>query len=377
MKISKVRVLKLIGPKRDEPAVFEEEHPYLTKMCNKDVPYEQTFTFVETDEGPVGISLGGFKETKELGELLIGENPLRVEYLWERLYTAKYVRFQYLQSIGILDLALWDLIGKIRGEPVFQLLGGPFREKVPAYAAMLGFSTEPSRAAEASVKQIEKGFRVLKWYLPYNETFGEEGFKRNVELVAAVRRAVGDDIGIAVDFGVSGPEKNSLLYVINLARELEKYNVMWLEEPLNIDDVEAYVRLSKRTSIPLACGERWYNRWQIKELVESGAVSVLQPDPYFAMGITELRKIISLVSVYGLSVIPHANESCVPVAHLLFASPERICPMGEFGVKLNRNFQWFFSEFYAPVEGYFLPPKGPGFGWEIDWGKVVEKVELE
>ena len=377
MKITKVRVFELIGTELGSEALFEVDHPYLGKTSDKNRCYRQFFTEIETDQGLSGLSPGGSWDVKKMGELLIGENPLRMEYLWERLYTAKYVRFQSTQSIAVLDLALWDLAGKFRNEPVYQMLGGPFRDRVPAYAAMLGFSTEPAKAAARSMEWVKKGFKMLKWYLPYNETQGLEGFKQNVEIVKAIREAVGDDVEIILDFGVSGPDKNSLLYMIRFAQAIEPYNIKWLEEPLNFDDVDAYVRLSKSTRIPLACGERLYTRWQINEFVASGAVNVIQPDPYFAMGLTEVRKIISMASVYGLSVIPHANESCIHSAHLIFANPERICPMAEFGIKLNHNFQHFYKDFYMPGDGYFELPKGPGFGYEIDWDKVLQKNELE
>jgi L-alanine-DL-glutamate epimerase-like enolase superfamily enzyme len=376
MKITKIRVFELKGCNRSGIAVFEDSHPYLGKVNDGDLCYNQFFTEIETDEGITGLSLGGSRDTKLLGEILIGENPLRIEYIWERLYNARYVRFQSIQSIAVLDLVLWDLMGKLRGEPVYQLLGGPTREKVPAYAAMLGFSTEPSRAAKASIDMVKKGFRKVKWYLPCNEADGEEGFKKNIDIVKSIREAVGEDIGIILDFGIAKPDKSSLFYMIKLAKRLEQYNIDWLEEPLNFDDLESYVRLSKATTIPLACGERFYSRWQIKDLITTGAINILQPDPFFAMGMTEVRKIISLVSAYGLTVMPHANESCIHTAHLLFSNPERICPMGEFGVKLNHNFQYFYKDFYEPVDGYFQLPKGPGFGYEIDWKKVVNKEEI-
>lgn len=376
MKITKVRVFELVGGERFGEALFEMDHPYLGKKSSWNNNFRQYFTEIETDEGICGLSPGGSLDVKQLGEILIGEDPMRIEYLWERLYTAKYVRLQSTQSIAVLDLALWDLIGKIKNEPVYKLLGGPFREKVPAYAAMLGFSTEPAKAAAKSAEWVKKGFKMLKWYLSYNETDGQAGFEQNVALVKAVREAVGDEVEIILDFGVSGPNKNSLLYMLKFAQKIEPYNIKWLEEPLNFDDLEAYLRLSRSTRIPLACGERLYNRWQIHQFLTSGAINILQPDPYFAMGITELRKIISLASVYGLPVIPHANESCIHSAHLLFANPERICPLGEFGIKLNHIFQYFYKDFYMPVDGYFQLPAGPGFGYEIDWGKVREKKEL-
>jgi L-alanine-DL-glutamate epimerase-like enolase superfamily enzyme len=200
--------------------------------------------------------------------------------------------------------------------------------------------------------------------------------RRNVALIRAVRQAVGDDIEIMVDCLLANPRVNSVLYAIDLARRLEEFRPTWLEEPLPFDDLDAYAALARATRIPIAFGEHHYSRWQIRQLIESGAPSVLQPDPNAAGGITEMRKIIALASTYGVPVVPHGNESCRNALHLLFASPERVCPLGEWGAKINANIQYFFTDIYAPQNGYFEPPTGPGFGYTLDPTKIVRRVEL-
>lgn len=374
MKITNVRVLELEGPPRSGLALYETARGGLAP--NEVSPYRHRFTQIETDEGLTGLSYGGSAEVKALGQALIGEDPLRVEYLWERLYAGTYYRFQRITGMAVLDLALWDLVGKIKGEPVYRLLGGPCRQRVRAYAGMLGFSTAPTAAARRSVEWVDKGFTALKWYLPYNATAGDEGLKANVALIKAVRQAVGDDVDIMVDCLLSDPTQNSILYAIKLAQRLEEFHPTWLEEPLNFDDLEAHAKLARATKIPLAFGEHWYTRWHIRQLLDSGVVTVLQPDPNAAGGITEMRKIIALASAYGLPVVPHANESCRNAVHLLFANPERICPLGEWGVKINHNAQFFYRDFYEPRNGYFELPGGPGFGYELDPEKIVRCTEL-
>jgi L-rhamnonate dehydratase len=301
---------------------------------------------------------------------------MRVEYLWDQLYTRSYYRGQNLNSLSILDLALWDLIGKAKAEPVYRLLGGPCQERVRAYAALLGFSTEPAAAAERSLEWVEKGFSGLKWYLPYNETAGEEGLAHNEALVRAVREAVGDHIDIMIDCILSDSSGNSLLYAIKLARRLEPYRLTWLEEPLNPEDLEAYKKLAGATSIRLAFGERMYTRWQFKQALESGAATVLQPELHGTGGLTEMRKITVLLATYGVPLIPHANETCRNAIHLIFATPQRICPMAEWGIKINHNIQFFYKEFYEPINGYFELPSGPGFGYELYPDKIVRRTEL-
>jgi L-alanine-DL-glutamate epimerase-like enolase superfamily enzyme len=281
-----------------------------------------------------------------------------------------------LPGLSLLDLALWDLIGKAKGEPVYRLLGGPVQTRLRAYAAMLGFATEPAVAAERSVEWVEQGFSGVTWYLPYNETHGEEGLAHNEAMVKAIREAVGDQIDLMLDCILSNSSGNSLLYAIKLARRLEPYRPTWLEEPLNPEDLTAYARLAAATSVPLAFGERLVTRWQFKQALDSGAATVLQPELASTGGLTEMRRIAALLSVYGLPLVPHANETCRNAVHLLFAQPARICPLAEWGIKINHNVQFFYRDFYEPVNGYFELPTGPGFGYEIDPAKVVRRIEL-
>jgi L-rhamnonate dehydratase len=372
MKITNVRVFRVEGGMREGEVLYEIRRGVLAPEQSS--PYRGVFTQIETDEGLTGLSYGGSPGIKEAGQLLVGEDPTRYEYLWERLHGRLYLR-ERLDVVAVLDLALWDLIGKIRGEPVYRLLGGPTRERVRAYAGMLGFSTEPEAAARRSKEFVAKGFTALKWYLSHNERAGNEGLAKNVALVRAVREAVGPDVDLMVDWLLSDPTKNSLLYAIKLAQRLEEFRPTWIEEPLSFEDLNAHAALARATRIPLAFGEHWMSRWGMKSLIEHGA-TVLQPDPNGAGGITEMRKILAVASTYGLSVVPHSNESSRNNLHLLFSAPERICPLGEWGYKINLNVQYFFKDFYQPVGGYFEPPAGPGFGYELDEGKIERREEV-
>ena len=374
MKITKVRVFEVTGGPRTGLALYETPRGGLE--ASQSTPHRATFAEIHTDDGLTGLTLGGSESVAALGQELIGEDPLRVEYLWNKLYTSTYLRYHRLRELSTLDLALWDLIGKARGEPVYRLLGGRCQDRIPAYAAMLGFSIDPEDAARASMEWVGKGFSGLKWYLPFNATRGLDGLRHSVALIRAVREAVGDEIDIMVDCLLSGPTDNSLLYAIKLARALEPYHPTWIEEPLSFDDQDAHARLARSTSIPLAFGEHWYTRWQIRAILENGSATVLQPDPGCAGGITEMRKIVALASTYGVPVIPHANETCRQAVHLLFANPANVCPFGEWGIRINHNSQYFYADFYQPVDGSFVPPGGPGFGYELDASKIETLREL-
>jgi len=370
MKITNIRVLRLTGPMREGLAIYEIPRGGLDPYQSN--PYQYSFTQIETDEGASGLSLGGSPEVKSAGEQLVGLDPLCYEAIWERLYTSSYTRFAQLRAVSSLDVALWDLIGHARQESVHRLLGGPCQTKIRAYAGMLGFSTEPHAAAERSIEWVEKGFGGLKWYLPYNADAGDDGLRHNVALIKAVREAVGDDVDIMIDWLLSDPTKNSLLYAIKLARRLESYHPTWIEEPLNFDDLNAHVRLARETRIPLAFGEHWYTRWQFKQLLDSGAPTVIQPETLAVGGLSEMRKIAVLASTYGVAIIPHANESCRMAIHLSFSQPARTCPWAEWGVKINYNAQFFYQDFYEPIDGFFPQPQGHGMGYALDLDKAVE-----
>lgn len=377
MKITKVNVFRLKGPIKSGIADYHDR-----RWTDVKVPTPHTGYFCEicTDEGFSGVSLitspDFISMIKKAGGGLIGEDPMRIEYLWEKLYSGTYFRFFLLPTISVIDLALWDLVGKARGEPVFKLLNGPTRDKVRAYASMLFYDMDPESAAQSSAEMVEKGFTALKWYLPYGPGDGVDAISRNEELIAAVRDAVGDDVDIMVDCLFAEPTRIDILFATKLLNRLEKYHPLWIEEPLNFDDLDAYASLAGSTSIPVAMGEHWHTRWQIKQVIEKNACIVIQPDPIFAGGITEMRKIIALCSAFGKTVIPHANESCISSAHLLFAQEPRTCPLGEWNAKINADKQYFFKDFYEPVNGYFLQPPGPGFGIEIDYDKVIDRKEL-
>lgn len=371
VKITNVRVLQLEGRPRSGLALYEIARG--GRAAGESTPHRWTFTQIETDEGLIGLTHGGSADVKAAGRLLIGEDPTRIEYLWEKLYWALRPN---VRPVALLDLALWDLLGKIENKPVYKLLGGPMRERIPAYAAMLGFSVEPQRAAGASVEYVEQGFQALKWYLPASALDGREGMERNVALIRAVREAVGPDVGIMVDCILSGSRHNSILYAIDLARRLEPYNPTWLEEPLPVDDLDSHVKLARSTRVPLAFGEHHYTRWAIKQILDSGAATVIQPDPNAAGGITEMRRIAALASTYGVILVPHANESSRNAVHLLFSQPERVCPLMEWGVRINHDVQYFWKDFYGPQNGYFGLPSGPGFGHELDPAKIIRRVEI-
>ena len=374
MKIKHVRVFEVSGGERSGLALYEIHRGGLEP--NEVTPYRMRFTEIESDEGVVGLAVGGSAEVVSFGQRLVGQDPSAYERIWHESTNRPNSLDGRSRMLSTLDVAIWDLLGKARGESVCSMLGGPVQTSIRAYAAMLGFLPEPDAAAERSAEVVAQGFSGVKWYLPHNELSGPQGLKHNIDMIRAVREAVGPDIDIMVDCILSASEQNSLSYATRLARQLEEVNVTWLEEPLRPEDLGVYKWLREATSTPIAFGEHLKYRDQFVTALSQGIASVIQPEMHVVGGMTEMRKLVALSASFGVPFVPHANESCRNAIHLSFANQKRACPISEWGVKINHNVQYFFGDFYQPVDGYFSPPVGPGFGYVIDEDKVEKRVEV-
>jgi L-rhamnonate dehydratase len=374
MKIKHVRVFEVTGGERSGLALYEIHRGGLEP--NEVTPYRTRFTEIESDDGAVGLAVGGSAEVASFGQRLVGQDPRAYERIWHESTNRPNSLDGRSRMLSTLDVAIWDLLGKARGESVCSMLGGPVQTSIRAYAAMLGFLPEPDAAAERSAEVVALGFTGVKWYLPHNELSGPKGLKHNVDVIRAVRGAVGPDMDIMVDCILSASEQNSLSYATRLAQQLEELNVTWLEEPLRPEDLGVYKRLREATSTPIAFGEHLKYRDQFVAALSQGIASVIQPEMHVVGGMTEMRKLVALSASFGVPFVPHANESCRNAIHLSFANQKRACPISEWGVKINHNVQYFFSDFYQPTDGYFSPPVGPGFGYEIDEDKVEKRTQV-
>lgn len=385
MKIVDLKILKLRG----EPPVpegfweerlvrpidlyerFREEGPWTTGEEN---PFEQLFLSVLTDEGSEGI-YGPISSNiadiimSDLKPLISGEDPFGIEKIWDIMYRSQVHgrKGEKMMAISAVDCALWDLIGKVKKEPVVRLLGGPVREKVPAYASMLGFSLEPRKVVEICQEYVDKGFRAMKWFFRHGPGSGERGIEENVRLVKTIRDAIGYNVDLMLDCWMSW----SVPYTIKMAKLIEKYEIAWLEEPLMPDNIEGYVNIHKRINIPIAAGEHEYTRWGAKQLLRRNAVDILQMDVSWAGGITEMRKICALASIEGVPVIPHAGW-IEPAQCVIFSQPEDVCPIIEYLVKWAEIQQAFNREKLRPENGYFYAPTKFGLGFEPQIDKIVD-----
>jgi L-alanine-DL-glutamate epimerase-like enolase superfamily enzyme len=338
----------------------------------------QVFLEVLTDEevaglaGPIDVEQA-FHIARQLTPLLIGQEALAHERLWDRLYrfAVHGRKGVVMQAISAIDCALWDLKGKWAGAPVYRLLGGPLRDEIPAYASALGYSVEPEAAARRVQEIIAQGYRATKWFFRHGPGEGAAGLRRNLDLARALRTAIGDEVDLMLDCWMSW----DVPYALAAGAELAELRPRWLEEPVPPDRIESCAELRRRLPFPIATGEHEYTRWGLKQLLDAGAADVIQPDIYWAGGLSETVKICALASTYDVQVIPHGHSTHA-TAHLLYAQPPQLCPYIEYLLKWNQINQYFFREQLEPVNGMVVPPDRPGLGVELDETKIERRREL-
>jgi L-rhamnonate dehydratase len=336
------------------------------------------FIIIETDEGIEGIFGPLFVETAVLVRMklaphLLGQDPLATEHLWERLYRSdRHARKGYeMMAISAVDCALWDLRGKVAGRPVYRLLGGPTRERVDCYASIQVNTDDPAVIRELAQQAVAQGFKAQKWFFRYGPRDGLEGMEKNVALVRTVREAVGPYIEIMFDAHM----RWDTTYAIRFLERVEEYRPRWLEEPVHPDLLPEFAAIRRTTRVPIATGEHEYTRWGFLQLLQTGGVDVLQADPDWCGGISELVKICVLASAFGRPVIPHGH-SLYAALHVIASQPYTTCPMAEFLVRAQPQKQHFFPRYVQPEGGSIALPDTPGLGIALDEAKVEERVEL-
>jgi L-rhamnonate dehydratase len=393
MKITDVRLFQLRGTMEFPGEFWEErlirpidvyaEHreegpPWLESLGEGRYRLEQVFVELETDEGIAGVAGPirldqAFVIDTQLRPFVVGADPLAHELIWDKLYrfSVHGRKGTAMMAISAIDCALWDLKGRWANAPVYRLLGGPTRRQIPAYASALGYSIEPERAAARAREFVEQGYQATKWFFRGGPADGPAGIARNVELVRALREAVGEDVDLMLDCWMSW----DVPYTVQMAERLEEYHPRWLEEPVLPDKIESYAEIRRRVAIPISGGEHEYTRWGLKQLMDAQAVDVLQPDIYWAGGITETLKICAIASCYDLPVVPHGH-STPATAHLIASQPANVCPLLEYLVKWNEINQFFLKTPLKPRGGMVTLPDTPGLGMELDEAKVEDRRVL-
>ena len=333
---------------------------------------------VVTDEGLIGWGdcYGPAAVSKTIIDTLLkpsvlGMDPFDVEVVWEALYNKVKdygLTGMTISAISGIDIALWDIIGKTCDKPLHKLIGGCFREKVPAYATGLYFKNMDrlnEEAVEEAVGYVEQGFKSVKMKI------GLGSMKKDLDRVAAVRDAIGPDIQLMVDAN----HCFNVPQAINIGRELQKLGVYWFEEPISPEDLDGYVEVSRSLDMAIAGGENEFTKFGFREILARRAMDIVQPDVCAAGGITECKKIAALAQAHCVQCVPHAWGTAIGLAatiHFLSSLPDcppclkPIPPMLEY----EQTFNPFRDELSTvPItheQGVVAVPQGPGLGIEIN-----------
>jgi L-rhamnonate dehydratase len=302
-----------------------------------------------------------------LKDAVVGEDPFNLEYLWDKMYQHSWYhgrRGVALHAISGIDIALWDIVGKALGRPIYELLGGRRREKIEAYASTL-FRAKPDHMHEAVRSYLEQGFRAIKFGWG---SFGQDP-SHDVTLLAAARDAAGDDVELMVDGHIRGNFKR----VLRTVRAIEALRPRWVEEPISADEVDAIGRLSDLVETDIASGEQLSSIEEFEELMTEGRVDIVQPDLSRCGGFTAIRRIAALARQRRAEVVPHAWVSDILTAASLHVNawlPSSL--FVEFNVTRSPIVRSILREPLQLVDGYLRVPEGPGLGIEIEESVVSD-----
>jgi galactonate dehydratase len=335
------------------------------------------FLKIHTDAGIVGLgepitegrALTCATAIKEIEPYLVGKDPRAVVHHWQAIYRHAFYRGGPILTSALsgIDQALWDIKGKAFGVPVYELLGGPTRNKVRVYAHV-----QRAGSLEQSLRDaMAKGFTAFKTGpakrrpARYIETPAE--VKYAAERFAEMRRIVGDNIDIGVDFhGAVSPAHAKMLI-----KALEPYNPMFIEEPCQAQNHDVMAEIARGTHLPIATGERVFTKWGFREVLEKKAATILQPDMCHAGGITEVRLIAGMAEAYYADIAPHNPLGPISLAagvHLAASIPNFLI---QEQVSLGEG---YMKNPFTVKEGYLELPTGPGLGVELDDNLMADKI---
>ncbi|MFZ0295354.1 MAG: L-rhamnonate dehydratase [Candidatus Sulfotelmatobacter sp.] len=373
----RTRVVRWIGKTVPLPAHFCTNPMDLLQLPEASM---QTFTFhgwlvveVFTNDGLIGLGNAALapQVTKQvidlyLKPLLIGQDPWDIERLWQHMYrkTMAFGRKGIgMAAISALDIALWDLLGKSAKQPVYRLLGGRTKTRIPVYASRL-YSVELGELAREAKSYKDEGYQAMKLRFGWGPSDSARGMQRNLELVRTVRESVGDGIDIMADAYMGW----TLDYAKRMLPLLEPFRLRWLEEPVIPDDIHGYAELKSYGRIPIAGGEHEFTLYGFRDLLEAHALDYIQFDTNRVGGITQARKIAAMAEAHSIPVIPHAGQ--MHNYHLVMASLNS--PMAEYfpvvDVEVGNELFWYIFQGEPKAENgsIELDDKTQGLGLTIN-----------
>lgn len=360
----------------------------ITKVTMYEIKPRWIFARISTDEGIEGWGemVSGTKTAtvvagaKELAERIIGRNPFEIERIWQELHRS-FFRGGPINGtiVSGFEMALWDIKGKALGVPVYELLGGAARDRIKVYSWIGG--DRPSDVVDGALNRLENGFTAIKMNatseLHYIDSY--EKIQAVVDRVESIRDAVGDSLAIGVDF--HGRVHKPMAKV--LAKTLEPYHLMFIEEPVLPENWEVFEEIASITATPIATGERLYSRWEFKRLFNQGAIDIVQPDVALCGGILEMRKICATAESYDMAAAPHAPYGPIALAATLqvdACSPNVFIQEQSLGIHYNLGFDLLDfvenKDIFEYKDGYVDLPKLPGLGLKMDIEKI-EKIAAE
>ena len=356
----------------------------ITKFTLYKVPPRWLFLKIDTDEGisgwgePVVEGRADAVRTAvhEFEKYLIGKDPLRIEDHWQVMYRAGFYRGgpETMSAIAGIDQALWDIKGRYYNAPVYELLGGACRDKLRVYRWIGG--DRPSDIREAALEAYGQGYTAIKMNateeLHYIDNF--QKIQAVCDRVAAIRDALGYKLDIAVDF--HGRVHKPMAKV--LAKELDQFHLMFIEEPVLSQNNEALREIARYTSTPIATGERMFTRWDFKNLLEDGYVDIIQPDLSHAGGISECKKIAAMAEAYDVAVAPHCPLGPVALGaciQLDTCTPNAFIQEQSLGIHYNKGGDLLDyikdPSIYQYKDGYIDIMQGPGLGVEVNEDALI------
>ena len=362
--------------------------PRITDYELYEVPPRWLFLRVETSDGRVGWGepvvegrahtvRGAVEELMETS--LLGEEPHPVADHWQTMYRGGFYRGGpvLMSAIAGIDQALWDLRGKAFGAPVYELLGGPVRERIRVYQWVGG--DRPADVGDAAAEKVDQGFSALKMNATaeFRRVENPAAVEAAVDRIREVRERVGPEVDIGVDF--HGRVAKSMAK--RLAEKLDPYDPMFVEEPVLPEHTEALAGVAAHTSTPIATGERLYSRWDFKPVFEQGVVDIVQPDLSHAGGITEVKKIADMAEAYDVALAPHCPLG--PVALAACLQVDGVCANAliqeqSLGIHYNEGSDVldYLAEpgVFEYERGFVDLPGGPGLGVEIDEAVVEARA---
>jgi D-galactarolactone cycloisomerase len=359
MKITDVRTIRLRAEVPTEGQVFSRSGVRNSRSA--------TLVQVETDEGINGVgSCSGNGELIEfivanvLKPLLIGMDPTEIDEIWDKAYFRGGHKEFGTRGIGVvalsgIDVALWDILGKTRGLPLYQLLGGKCRDKVPVYATAL-YPEEPPKVAKRARRFAEQGFHGVKIKVGFD-------LDQDIRIVRKVREELGKDFVIMTDAN----QGYTLDVALKAADAFAECGAYWLEEPLFVEDIAGHAMLREKGKTPIAVGENLHMCYAFENFIARGAVDFIQPDVARAGGITEIRKITAMAAMHKVPVSFHTwGDGVALAASVHLSAALEHCIVMELDYTYNPLREELLREPFKVSNGYLIPPEKPGLGIELN-----------